>query len=407
MIRRAPLLLALSSLTGWCLFLAIALDRQEFLMVAIPLMGALLSTRSSVVPAHIQTALEASPVRVCEGDLLTVTLTVASPVRVPIVEVLLPLPPKIVLADGRNRLVLSLEAGEAVRRKIHLRAMACGRSKFGRVHMRLSTQSGLLVREEETDHRIEIEALPARVLVQHVPHSLRPRSSFGNYMSSRVGEGLEPGEIRPFVSGDRVRRINWRTSLRLGRLHVTRYQQEHNADVVLLLDTYVEAGGPMGTTLDATVRAAAALAARYLAKRDRVGVLELGGLRNWVRPASGRAHFEAVLQVLLSVDVAFTYVVRELDSIPPRMLPPRALVIAISPLRDERFTNAIKDLMARRAWDSSPDADLACRFWALERRFMLEDLRRTGLTVVEWDAASPLDGALLGMGRRKPAGTRL
>src|SRR5215475_2386230 len=163
-----------------------------------------------------------------------------------------------------------------------------------------------------------------------------------------MGEGLEPGGIRPFTSGDRVRHINWRASLRVGRLHVTEYHEERNADVVLLLDTYAEAGGPAGTTLDATVRAAAALAESYLSRRDRVGLVELGGQLRWIRPIAGRAHLESVLQALLPADVTFTYVVRHVDVVPPRVLPPRALVIAISPLLDERFTNAVMNLVARR-----------------------------------------------------------
>src|SRR5215475_2690378 len=219
-----------------------------------------------------------------------------------------------------------------------------------------------------------------------------------------MGEGLEPGGIRPFTSGDRVRHINWRASLRVGRLHVTEYHEERNADVVLLLDTYAEAGGPAGTTLDATVRAAAALAASYLARRDRVGLVELGGQLRWIRPTSGRSHLESVLQALLPADVMFTYVVRHLDVVPPRILPPRALVVAISPLLDVRFGNALKDLAARRfdivvlaispgewtrrAFVPSPVTDFACRLGAVGRGVMVEDLRGRGLTIREWEPES-------------------
>jgi uncharacterized protein (DUF58 family) len=255
--------------------------------------------------------------------------------------------------------------------------------------------------------------------VQYLPRPLRPRSSFGNYLSPQVGDGLEPGDIRPFVAGDRIRRVNWQASLRLGRLHVTQYHQERNADVVLLLDTYAETGGPGGTTLDASVRAAAALAATYLSRRDRVGLVELGGQLRWFRPTSGRRHLEGVLQALLPADITFTYVVRHLDVVPPRVLPPRALVIAISPLLDERFIKAVRDLAARRfdvfvlgvspievtrrALAPSPVTDLACRLWAADRRVMLDDMRRSGLTLLEWEPARPLEEALAVLGRWRPA----
>ena len=415
--RLSPLLLALSSLAGCCLLLGVLFNQPVLFTVAVPLIGSLLSVASPRSPTQIRTTLQVSPVRLCEGEALTATLTLAASVPVPLVEVLLVLPSNIVLT-GSNRLVLMLEGGRAIRRTLHLRTIARGRSKLGHLHVRVSDRSGLAIREAETDRSVEIETYPARIPVRHLPHPLRPRSSFGNYPSSRVGDGLEPGEIRAFVAGDRVRHINWRASLRLGRLHVTQYHQERNADVVLLIDTYAEAGGPAGTTLDATIRAATTLAASYLARRDRVGLVELGGQLRWIRPTSGRSHLESVLQALLPADVMFTYVVRHLDVVPPRILPPRALVVAISPLLDVRFGNALKDLAARRfdivvlaispveltrrALGSSPVTDLACRLWAVERRVMVEDLRGTGLTILEWEPEASLERALADVGRRRP-----
>jgi len=99
-------------------------------------------------------------------------------------------------------------------------------------------------------------------------------------------------------------------------------------------------------------------------------------------------------------------------------LPPRALVVAISPLLDMRFGNALKDLAARRfdivvlaispveltrrAFVASPVTDLACRLWAVERRVMVEDLRGTGLTILEWEPEASLERALADVGRRRP-----
>jgi len=415
--RRSPLVLALMSLAGWCLFIGVLADRSELFVVALPLLGALLSARLPADPADVKTNVQVSALRVCEGEPLTATVTIASSFEIPLLEVLLPLPPNIVLTGGSNRIVVRLRPDAALQRTFSLRALNRGRSKLGVLHLRLSDHSGLVVCEAETCS-VQIEVYPARLGVRRLPSALRPRSSFGNYLSSRVGDGLEPAEIRPFVAGDRVRHINWRASLRVGRLHVTQYHQERNADVVLLLDTYAAAGGRAGTTLDATVRAAAALAESYLSRRDRVGLVELGGQLRWIRPIAGRAHLESVLQALLPADVTFTYVVRQVDVVPPRVLPPRALVIAISPLLDERFTNAVMNLVARRfdvlliavspveltrrALTSSRVRELAFRLWGVERRVRLEELRRSGLMVVEWEPARPLEEALAQLGRRSP-----
>jgi hypothetical protein len=119
--------------------------------------------------------------------------------------------------------------------------------------------------------------------------------------------------------------------------------------------------------------------------------------------------------------VVFTYVNRDLDLVPPRILPPQALVLALSPLLDRRFVRAAADLAARgfdliviavspvaaarAAMPRTPVVDLAARVWALERRVQLEEYRRNGLTVVEWLGAEPLDAILAPLRRpRVPGG---
>jgi len=137
-----------------------------------------------------------------------------------------------------------------------------------------------------------------------------------------LGEGIEPGDIRQFAPGDRIRQVNWRASLRLGALYVTEHHRERNADVVLMLDTLAEVGPPRDGTLDLGVRATASLAAAYLARKDRVGLINYGGTIDWVRPATGRAQYERLADTLLRAAVVFTYVSKDLAFVPPRVLPP-------------------------------------------------------------------------------------
>jgi uncharacterized protein (DUF58 family) len=246
---------------------------------------------------------------------------------------------------------------------------------------------------------------------------MRTQTFVGNYVSPAQGEGIEPGDIRPFAPGDHVRHVNWRATLRLGTLHVTQHHRERNADVVLLLDTLSDVGPSGATVVDVAARAAATLAAAYLARKDRVGLVEYGGQLRWVKPGSGRAQFQRLLDTLLDASVVFTYVTRDVDLIPPRILPPQALVVALSPLLDARFVRAATDLAARgfdlvvlavspvaaarAAVRRGRVADLAARLWALERRVQLDELRRSGLSIVDWDGVGPLDVALATLSRRR------
>src|SRR4029450_12226657 len=234
--------------------------------------------------------------------------------------------------------------------------------------------------------------------------------------------GLEPGDIRPFAPGDQIRHVNWRATLRLGVLHVTRHHQERNADVVLLLDTLADIGPAGASALHRALRGAASLAAAYLARRDRVGLIEYGGILRQVRPGAGRTQWERLLDTLARASVVFTYVTRDLEMIPPRVLPPQALILALSPLLDGRFLKAARDLVARgfdvvliavspvaagRALVAGgPVTDLAARLWAIEHRDYLDALRREGLTVVDWASIEPLEAALARCHRPRRGGVR-
>lgn len=49
----------------------------------------------------------------------------------------------------------------------------------------------------------------------------RAEGLIGGHPSHRPGEGSDVAGVRPFVLGDRLRRINWRVTGRTGTLHVT------------------------------------------------------------------------------------------------------------------------------------------------------------------------------------------
>jgi len=260
-----------------------------------------------------------------------------------------------------------------------------------------------------------ISVYPSIVTIKYVPSPMRTQISFGNYLSSRVGEGIEPGEIRAFMPGDRSRRINWRASLRLQQLYVTQHHEERNADVVLMLDTLSEVGLPPCSTIDLSIRAAAALANAYVARKDRVGLIVFGGALSWIKPATGLRQAEALLEGMLPAANHFTYVVPQLDRLPSRILPPQAMIVAISPLLDNRFISAVADLTARgfdviviavspieptrRGLSGSWLDEMGCRLWGIEWRDEIDELRQQGLVILEWHLGAPLDAVLAPLAR--------
>jgi uncharacterized protein (DUF58 family) len=415
--RPTPLNLSFLTVVGWALFLAVLTGRIELAVVAVPLVVALVAGRRAAPPPAWRIERSLSSARVLEGESVTVTVTLRAEGSLPLVELLQPLPPRVELTRGRNHAFFTLPAGGEIRWTFELRGAGRQHLRLDGPYLRLWGPLGLAAAETQQRAPAVVAVYPRPAPIRNLPHPARTQTSVGNYVSPAQGEGIEPGDIRPFAPGDQVRHVNWRATMKLGTLHVTRHHQERNADVVLLLDTLSEVGRDGETVVDVAARGAAALAAAYLARKDRVGLIEYGGQPRWVRPGAGRAQLERLLDTLLSASVVFTYVDRDLGLVPPRILPPQALVLALSPLLDRRFVRAAADLAARgfdllviavspvplahAAVPRSRVADLAARLWALERRAELDEYRRRGLAIVEWDGPEPLEAALAAAGRRR------
>jgi uncharacterized protein (DUF58 family) len=411
----------LSTLTliSLALLLGVVSGRAELIVASVPLALRLLAAGRRPPATRFTLVHELSTPRVFEGEQVTATIALTAETALPQVEALEPLPPSAKVLSGHSRVVRTLAAGETARWSYEVRLPERGRFTLGTVHLRCWDPSGLVAGEVTLRDPKTLHVYPRAAPISRLPAPLRTQASAGNYVSRLVGDGIEPGEIRPFAPGDRIKHVNWRASLRRDRLYVTRYQQERNADVVLMLDTLSQVGTGSATTLHAGLRAAASLAAAYLARKDRVGLIEYGGLLRWVRPGSGRAHFERLLSTLVQADVTFTYVAKDLDLVPPRVLPPQALVVALSPLLDARFIAALGDLagrgfdllviavdpvrITREGLGRSLRVDTACRLWALERRLQLAQLGAGGLRIVEWAPDEPIELALARVGRyRRP-----
>ena len=88
----------------------------------------------------------------------------------------------------------------------------------------------------------DLTTLPQPGLFDSRAASPHPIGLVGQHPARRRGDGSEFESIRPFQPGDRLRRVQWRVSLRTGSLHVTSTVAEEDASVLLLVDSGVEVG---------------------------------------------------------------------------------------------------------------------------------------------------------------------
>src|SRR4051812_34544489 len=115
---------------------------------------------------------------------------------------------------------------------------------------------------------VEMNVLPASAPFDSAAEAPQPLGLVGANRSRRVGDGTEFAGIRSFHPGDRLRRINWRVSLRTGDLHVVTSRGEEDSGVLLVVDALADFGrsggvGGAASSLDVTVRAASALAEHF------------------------------------------------------------------------------------------------------------------------------------------------
>ena len=228
----------------------------------------------------------------------------------------------------------------------------------------------------------------------------------------RVHACVEFADLRPFVAGDRLRDVNWRVTARRGDLWVNQRHPDRNADVVLFLDAFDAAA------LDDAVRAASVLAHRYLQARDRVGLVSFGGTVRWLAAGAGTRQGYRLADALVESQVFENQADKSIDVLPGHVLPPSALVLALSPLVDERVVGALVELRrrgrdvavieveptrARSGATPGVEGDLAWRLWQLERRSVRDRLLEVGATVVGWPEAPPGEAPTQGAVRERAA----
>ncbi len=400
----APKLGAYAGLAALGLLAALALRLPELVLFAAPFaLVAAVGTLHVRAPS-IDVAVELDRERTLEGDLLDVEIRLRSRDGVEQVDVLLELPPGLEVDEGTNPSTVHLGAGEERQVPLRLRCVRWGAFPLGRVHLRAHDHFGMFRHEAVIDRQQPLKVYPAQEDVRTLLRPSQTQVFSGNHVARQKAEGIEFADIRQFVAGDRVRHVNWRATARRGELWVNEHHAERNADVVIFLDVFAEARRGGRSTLDPAVRAAASLAARYLRQRDRVGFVSFGGTLNWLLPSTGARQLYRIVDAMLDTQIFLSYAWRDLAVIPRRTLPPQALVLALTPLLDDRAATALLDLRARGfdlvVIEISPlelvarprgEADeIALRLWRLRRDAVRGRFERVGVPVAVWNDESSL-----------------
>jgi uncharacterized protein (DUF58 family) len=267
----------------------------------------------------------------------------------------------------------------------------------------------------------EMSVLPTVSHLRSGGEAPQPIGLIGAHRSRRDGNGTEFSSIRPFHAGDRLRRINWRVSLRQGTLHVESTRAEEDTAVLLIVDALADYGqsGGVGSTessLDVSVRAAASLAEQYLSGGDRVSILVLSPGGEYAGFGTGTRHLRRILVLLSHIRPGMPREV-EIDQIDFRATA-GAVVVVLSPMLSEPLATATVRLVRRGLpvivvdplpADSTPSvyadsdehlSELAWRMRLLDRSHLLAQLSASGCPVVPWNGPRTLEEVLRRLARR-------
>lgn len=83
----------------------------------------------------------------------------------------------------------------------------------------------------------ELIGLKSKVSREKISHKNKVKSPMiGDFLSSFRGSGMEFSEVRKYVIGDDIRKIDWSVTARVGKPHIKIFEEERELNVLLCVD---------------------------------------------------------------------------------------------------------------------------------------------------------------------------
>jgi len=119
----------------------------------------------------------------------------------------------------------------------------------------------------------------------------------------------DAASVRPYIPGDALNRIHWRSTAHRGDIHVKEFDLEPSGDLWIILDLQhaVQLGKGQQSTEEYAVTLAASLAHRVLQENRAVGLVAFDTSRTMVRPVRGQSQLWHILRTLADVSSDATW----------------------------------------------------------------------------------------------------
>lgn len=126
----------------------------------------------------------------------------------------------------------------------------------------------------------------------------------GEYTSAFKGQGMEFDEVRPYVPGDDVRRIDWNVTARMDQPFIKVFREERELTLMLIVDVSAsQFFGPHRLKQEAAAELAAVLAFLAIRNQDKVGLLLFSDqVEHYIPPKKGRGHVWNIIRSVLTFE---------------------------------------------------------------------------------------------------------
>lgn len=217
----------------------------------------------------------------------------------------------------------------------------------------------------------------------------------GRYHSVFKGRGMNFDEVREYVPGDDVRRIDWNVTARTGKPHVKKFTEERELTILLLID--VSASGTFGSGTRSKRELAAelgsVLAFSAIKNNDKVGlILFTDDVELYIPPAKGRSHVLRLIRELLFFEPVGTRtdIAAALD-FANHVMRKRAVTFLISDFCYARESGSLLDQLSTKLSITNRHHDVVALSVNDPREFELPDIGRLNIEDAETGEQVELD----------------
>lgn len=211
------------------------------------------------------------------------------------------LPEQFQLRDWKRK--ISLKAHQSGKITYTLKPLERGNYRFGDIQLLVSSPLGMCVRRCTSLCAEEIPVYPSFMQLHKYElfSNAILQTEGGTHRMRKIGQSMEFEQIKEYVTGDDIRRINWKATARRSNLMVNHFIDERSQQVYSIIDKGRLMKMPFGglTLLDYAINSCLVLSNVALKKGDRVGVVTFSHIWGSVLAADRKAtQSESILQLL-------------------------------------------------------------------------------------------------------------